>query len=154
LKLFDPEIADAAFEELVKHGRDVDHLARQLERQGLARPLRSPRVGPAWLLDLLRVLPALLAKHGDLDLGVRSAAHLLDDLLERLADHVLTVDGDDLIAALDPSAVRGRALDRRDDDELVAAPVDLEPDAAELALGVALELPPLLGRQVRRVGVE
>jgi hypothetical protein len=44
--------------------------------------------------------------NGDLDLGPGRAAHLLDDLVERLRDDVLAVDRDDLVAALDARALR------------------------------------------------
>jgi hypothetical protein len=116
LELLDAEVRDVAVEELVENGRDVDHLACELERErragalGRRRITRRARVG-VLLLQLPRVLLLLrslhLAQHGDLHLAARAAAHALHDLVERLTEDILTVDRDDLIAALDPGALRG-----------------------------------------------
>ena len=95
-----------------------------------------------------------LTENGELDLRPRRAAHALDDLVHRLADDVLAVDADDLVAALDPRFLCGRTLDRCNHDQLIGAPVHLDADTPKLTLGVVLELFPFLGGQVVRVWVE
>src|SRR5262249_22753790 len=130
-------VGDVPVEELRRDARHVHHLAYEIEHE--------------------RVLHAL-ALHEELHVRPRRAAHLLDRLLEaasrRNASRALAVDREDLVAALDASAVRRRAVDGRDDREHVAARIDLDAYAREVPLRLALEALPLFGRHVRRVRIE
>jgi hypothetical protein len=86
LELLEAEVADLALEKARRDARHVDDLADEVEGQQVL-------VG--------------LAPHGERDVRLGHAAHLVDELVERRARHVLAVDRDDAVTALDAGAVGG-----------------------------------------------
>ena len=126
----------SAVEQLVLDGRDVDDLARQLER---LRP--RPAVG-AVAVD----------PHGDL--GARRAAQVVDGLVEAHVERRLAVDLDDAVVLLDARAPGRRARHRVHHGELLVADGDDDAEAAELALRREVHLLVRLGREQHRVRVE
>ena len=90
-----------------------------------------------------------------LDQRALGAAQQLEDVVvgDR-ARHVLVVDLDDAVAGADAEAERRRALERRDDDELAVADLELDADARVVAVELVAERLVALGRHVDRVRVE
>jgi hypothetical protein len=73
---------------------------------------------------------------------------------ERHALHRRVVELDDQVAGLDAGAVGRGVLDRRDDLDEAVLHADLDAEAAELALGVDLQVLEGVGVEVLRVRVE
>jgi hypothetical protein len=95
------------------------------------------------------------AAHGHAHGRAGGAAHHRHEFVEPLAARGAPIDGDDLIARADPGPRRGGALDGRDHGHVVGAlGVHLDADAAEFALGLALEERVLRWSHVGRVRVE
>src|SRR3989442_586178 len=116
--------------------------AHRLHPDLLARDVEVLGLGPA------------LTDHGDRHLGTGLAAHPLDGVREL---HVLgreAVDLDDPVARLEPRAVRGRPLDRRDDRQDVVLQRDLDAEAAEAPRRFHLHLAVALGVEEGAVRVE
>ncbi len=133
LELLDPQVPDATREELRRDARHVDDLAHEVERDHLG---------------------GALVPDGHLHVRPRRTAQVLHQLVEGDLARVAPVHRDDRVAGADAGVRGGRALDGCEHDELVVAVLDLDSDAAELALGVTLEALELLGGHVARVGVE
>ena len=81
-------------------------------------------------------------------------AKRFDDFIQCQPEGLLSVDEDDQIARLDPRQVGRRAVDRRDDLQDAVLLGDLDPDAAELALGLDLHLFEIARRHVTGVRIE
>ena len=122
--------------ELALDARDLDDLARELER--------------------LRALPAVGAvaaePHGDL--GAGRAAEMLHGLVEAHVQRRLAADLHDAVVLLHAGAEGGRAGHRVDDRELLIADRDDDAEAAELAARRQVHLLVRLGRQEHAVRVE
>jgi hypothetical protein len=133
LELLDAQVRDVAREASRDDALHLDDLADQRELSLLVVPRRD---------------------HDDLDGRSRLPAHPPHELLERRPSRRVPGHGQDAIARLDPRAVGGRALDRRDDDDPIVPLLDLEPDPAESPFRVRAEDGVVLRRHVRRVRVE
>jgi hypothetical protein len=83
-----------------------------------------------------------------------SAPRIMLTSLSTRSPRVDAVDRDDLVSGAHARALRGRALDGRDDRDVVVAIVDLDPDAPEFSLGIALENSVFALGHVGRVRVE
>src|SRR5207302_8753479 len=86
-------------------------------------------------LDVEGLLGAVGVFDLERDLRAARAADLEDGLLLRPALGRFAIDGEDDVAGLDAGAFRGRAFDRRDDDDLVVRRGDGGTDAFEGAAG-------------------
>ena len=133
VELRDPDIADVvAF--LARANRlDLDDRARELD---------------------LELLLFLAAQHGQRDIGVHRAAHLVDRLIQRHALHALAVDGDDQIGRHDAGARGGRVVDRGHDFHDAVFLRHLDAEAAELAARLHLHVAEALGVHVARMRIE
>ena len=119
LELDDLHIPDLAVEHLRLYALDLDDVPGDRE--------------------LLRLVPSL-AEDQKPHLRVLGAAHLVHGLLDRHVLGPLIVDLQDLVACRKPGAVARRALDRRDDRQLLVLDPDLDADPLELALDVHAHL--------------
>ena len=88
------------------------------------------------------------------DLGVRRAAHLVHRVVQRHADQRLAVQRGDDVARLDAGAGGGRVIDRGDDLDDALVLIDLDPEAAEFALGLDLHVLERFGVHVGAVRIE
>src|SRR5262249_40339562 len=133
LELFEPQVEDVGVHALADDAGDLDLFANEVERDW--------RVG-------------IRAPYGYLHFGAGRTTNLSHQLVERFAPRGLPVDGDDAISRADAGPVGGRALDDGDDSDGLVAQIDLDADADELSLGVALKKAKILRRHVGRMGVE
>src|SRR5262249_28742350 len=122
--------------------------------------------------DHVRVAHALLRNAGAIDVEAheaagRRAANLQGDARALGAaqhlEHVtvgdrardrLSVDRDDAVAGPDAEPLRGRALERRDDDQLAAADLELDADARIVVAELVGELRVAFLGQVDAVRIE
>src|SRR5690606_25265582 len=121
----DPQIAVVA---LHAYGDDLrlDHLADDLDVE---------RVG-------------LFAGDGQGDRLARFAAHLLDRLVDRQAQHALAVHGGDVVAGLDAGLGGRSAVHRRDHLDHAVLAGDLDAQPAVLATGLVAHVVEALRVQV------
>ena len=103
--------------------------------------------------DLERLRLAL-AQDGELDRGLRLAAHLLDGVVQRHAFHRRFVELDDEVARLDTGAIGGRVLDRGDDLDEAVLHADLDAEATEFTLRRNLQILEGVGVQIGGMRIE
>ena len=133
VELRDADVADVLVLLMRLHGFDVDFRARELD------------------VDLLLVLAA---KDRQLDRRVDDAAHFLDGLIERQALHAFVVDAGDQVAGLDAGARGRRVVDRGHHLDEAIFLRDLDPQTAELALGLGPHILESLGVEIARMRIE
>ncbi len=88
------------------------------------------------------------------DLGIDGASHLAHRLTEREALNRLVVELGDEIAGQNAGLCRRGLVDRRDHLDQTVLHGDLDPEAAELALGIHLHFAEAVGIHVARMRIE
>jgi hypothetical protein len=94
------------------------------------------------------------AHDGQGDRRVDLAAHLVDRLVQREAEHLLAVDMGDQVVAQDAGALGRRVVDRRHHLDEAVFHGDLDAEAAELAAGLDLHVLEALLVHVARMRIE